>query len=274
MNLDPKSLQMSFYQYLIDPIENGFEKKRILKQIQNPHGFDSVNAEKRLKIYYDAYRSRLLECLEVDFSSLARLMGPDCFKQMTQAYRIQHPSQHFSIRYFGQHLSAFLKTTLPYSQYGFFSEMAAFEWARGETFDAEDAEILTPTALETYPLAQLPSLCLKFHPSVRSLDCSWDTPKLISAIERGEAFREPIQLPKAVRWILWRKGLECVYRSCALEEAFAFTCMQKGMLFSFLCEELCQYKNEREVPRMAIQFVLKWLSEGLVSSLYTMDKKV
>lgn len=263
--MNPQNLQTHFYQYLIAPNNTDCAQKEILKHIQHPKS--TTTAEQRLKIYYDAYRLRLLECLETDFPNLSVLMGSINFNDMGQAYIQQHPSQHFSIRYFGQYLSAFLKTTQPYAQHGFLAEMAAFEWAQGETLDAEDGESLTPEVLKTYSPEQFPTLCLQFHPSMRILECQWDTPVLALLIEQNQAPREPVQQPSPIHWVLWRKELVCVYRSCTQEEAYALMSMQKGDSFGKLCEGLCQYQNETEVPQMAIQFVLNWLSEGLISGI-------
>lgn len=263
--LNLKNIQNNFYQYLIASPNDFSVHQTLLKHIQTPNTSSTATAKQRLNIYQDAYRLRLLECLKLDFPNLLTLMGIDAFQPMCQAYILQYPSQHFSIRYFGQFLSIFLKTTQPYAKHGFFSEMAAFEWMQGETLDAPDAQILTSAALTTYPLAQLPLLCLQFHPSMRTLDCHWDTPTLSSDIEQNQETRTPIQQHSPICWVLWRKGLECMYRSCSPEEAYALLHMKNGMSFSSLCEGLCQYKNEAEVPSIAIQFVLKWLSEGLIS---------
>ena len=66
-----------------------------------------TSASRRLAIYYDAYRLRLLEALDSNYPILHSWMGDDEFEKLGLAYLDAHPSTHFSIRYFGHRLSEF-----------------------------------------------------------------------------------------------------------------------------------------------------------------------
>src|SRR5512141_742854 len=92
------------------------------------------SAAARLAIYANGYRLRLLEALSSDFPALHTLVGDELVEQIGRSYIDVHPSTHFSIRYFGQHLSAFLARTVPYADTPALSEMAALEWSLSLSF--------------------------------------------------------------------------------------------------------------------------------------------
>src|SRR5690242_17143101 len=72
---------------------------------------ESVSSSTRLAIYADAYRLRLIEALESNYPVLAQLLGTDQFATIARYYIEAHPSQHYSIRWFGHRLAEFLNTT-------------------------------------------------------------------------------------------------------------------------------------------------------------------
>ena len=117
-----------------------------------------VSAEERLAIYADGYRLRLLEALDTDYTGLHTLMGDDEFDAMGRTYIDAYPSAHFSLRWYGGHLSEFLRTVEPYSKYPVFAEMATFEWSKCTAFDAPDSTVSVPVALSVTPLAFPPTV--------------------------------------------------------------------------------------------------------------------
>src|SRR4030067_3631289 len=102
------------------------------------HDNAQVSAEERLPIYANAYRLRLLEALGTDYPGLHTVLGDDEFDAMGRAYIAAHPSPYFSLRWFGDRMSEFLRTTAPYDKYPVLTEMAAFEWAQSHAFESAD----------------------------------------------------------------------------------------------------------------------------------------
>ena len=128
------------------------------------------SAAARLAIYANGYRLRLLEALDTDFSALHTLAGDELFEQIGRAYIDAHPSEHFSIRYFGQHLSAFLAQTAPYTETPVLAEMAALEWALTLAFDAADDPVLTEASLAMLPAESWPEHAAAL-PFIRAAPC-------------------------------------------------------------------------------------------------------
>lgn len=252
-------VQVQFQDYLIQG-----DQESILRSIAPD---DRFSAEKRLQVYFDAYRIRLLEILKQDFPKTHTLLGDQEFAEAFHLYLRKHPSQHFSVRYFGQHFVEFLASTTPYQEYGIFSEMALFEWSLAHTLDAQDAPCVEVTALSAVPPEKWASLSFVFHPSVISHYYRWDTPQLWQYIENENPPRSPVQQDLPVRWICWRKDLSCRFQSCTLAEDKMVQSILAGNNFAEICESLLYTLSENEIPLTAAQILYKWVNEKMLRPL-------
>jgi hypothetical protein len=260
---------------------------QVLKQLQSQfqeylmHGTNTISpeiapderfsADKRLKVYFDAYRIRLMEILKLDFPKTHTLLGDEEFEQAFLTYLLQFPSTHFSVRYFGQHFSQFLATTAPYSHCQVFAEMANFEWSISFTIDAKDAKIVTQQALAQINPANWPDLHFTFHPSVISVCYSWDTPQLWQHIDNEQPQRAPVKQETQVRWLLWRKGLRSLFQSCNPAEKLMYEAIQANASFGEICECLIDTIPEDLIPMTAAQTLNKWIHEEMISEIYQAD---
>lgn len=68
-----------------------------------------VDPRARLAIYADGYWLRLIACLEIEFSALHRLIGPQLFGIFARAYLSRHPSRAPSLHMLGAAFPAFLR---------------------------------------------------------------------------------------------------------------------------------------------------------------------
>lgn len=261
---------------LID-IQNGFQGYLLTGEIASilPAIIeDDLPKEKRLNIYFDAYRLRLLDITQQDYSKTLVLLGEEQFEQAFLAYLKAYPSTHFSARYFGQYFSQFLKDCSPYSEYPVFSEMADFEWALMSTLDAADAPLITQTELNNLPEDAWSNLKLSFHPSVILKSYQWDTPFLWKSIENNEAPRNPTLLKEAQHWLIWRKGLRSLYHSISPAQALLFNSMRQGLCFHECLEKLNEIMEEAEIPAFAISNLQFWIHSEMVSGIsYTIEDR-
>ncbi len=230
-------------------------------------GTEKVPADIRLDIYANAYRYRLIEALEETFPAVNTLLGDEAFFKLGLGYVDAHPSQHFSIRYFGQHLSYFLASDKSYREQPVLSEMAHFEWLLREAFDAAGDQRLTLEILQQIAPENWPALQFSFHPSVYRIDLSYNVPQLWQAIEHQQ---EPIDIvaqeyPQA--WFIWRRELKTYYRSMDVDEAWAMDAMLKGENFALICAGVCEWVDEQNAAMRVAGFIQNWLSEGILSSI-------
>lgn len=254
-----QQLQSNFQRYLLQG-----QEQIILPEIAPDPRFSASN---RLKVYFDAYRIRLYEILKLDFPKTYALFGDEDFEKVFVEYLDKHPSTHFSVRYFGQHLSEFLKTTTPYKNYPIFAEMAQFEWSLAYTLDAKDAPIITVADLSRLPLENWSTLRFTFHPSVISQYLYWDTPQLWREIDEEAPPRQPIEHQQGVLWLFWRKNLRCFFQSCSAIEEAMYRAVKEHKDFAALCESLIDILPEDEIPLNAAQTLHKWVAQEMITNI-------
>jgi len=266
------------------------------------HDNAQVSAEERLAIYANAYRLRLLEALGTDYPGLHTVLGDDEFDAMGRAYIAAHPSPYFSLRWFGDRMSEFLRTTAPYEKYPVFTEMAAFEWAKSDAFDAADSAVASINDMAAIPHDAWPGLRFVPHPSLRRLDLRWNVPTVWKEIDAAQgsgsvaggtsagmhevgqrkeqlprkpgatAGREPPVLEESdypIGWLVWRQDLLTYFRSLNVDEAWALDALLRGETFAAMCEGLTEWIDAQNVAVHAAGLLKLWLTDGLISEIRT-----
>jgi hypothetical protein len=220
----------------------------------------------RLAIYADAYRLRLLEALEIDFPTPRAHVGPEAFRSVAADYIEACPPRHFSIRYCGERLAAFLRQDAAYSHRPHLAEMAEFDWAIGTAFDAPDAPVTAVEELASLPARAWPGLRLRLHPAVQLVDLHWNVPTLRQAVEAQAPLPELQPYPESTGWVVWRRELRTYFRSVPAPEREALRAVARDEPFASLCEKLCDYAAEGEVAGQAAVFLRGWVEAGMISS--------
>ncbi|HHQ15017.1 MAG TPA: DUF2063 domain-containing protein, partial [Chromatiales bacterium] len=234
--------------------------------IEHVVGDEKADAKQRLDVYFQAYRLRLQEVLATDFEGLHALLGDEGFEQMSLAYIDAYPSQHPSVRWFGRALAGFLAGQYPDRPE--LAEMAAFEWAWGQAFDAADAPVADDSALAGLDASQWPALTVTLHPSVQQLSLHFNIPAVFAAAVDDKSLPELVHADTAVNWLLWRHELNVHWRSLAGDEFWAMQAAGQGVDFASLCEGLCEWHEPAEVPLRAASLLKTWLGEGLISEVH------
>jgi len=253
-----RSLQQEFQSYLLHRDEY---------VVQRIEGTQRVDNRTRIGIYADAYRLRLLEALRVDFPALHTLAGDNDFERIGRAYIEAHPSEHFSIRYFGRQMSAFLASDERFCDTPVFAEMAAFEWALGLSFDAADSACVSVEAVGAIPGEAWPDMQLRLHPSVQRLDLRWNVPGLWKAIQDEQPPQHPVAADYPQAWVIWRHGLKSYFRSAPVDESWALDALCEGQCFAMLCASLCEWVDEEHVAAHAAQLIRRWVTDGLIAHI-------
>lgn len=253
-----KSIQDMFQNYLITGQDN------ILPSVAPD---ERVIAQRRLQIYFDSYRIRLLEILRLDYPKTHTLMGDDAFDAAFLSYLSLYPSKHFSVRYFGQHFSHFLATQKPYADVPVIAEMALFEWSLSYTLDAKDAKIVSQSQLGQIAPEQWAQLQFGFHPSVTTSVLKWDVPQLWQEIDQERTARDPQCQVSPVRWVFWRKGLRTLFQSCTPAQNIMFEAVQAKLSFAQICENLIDVLPQDDIPITVAQTMYHWINEEMISDM-------
>lgn len=230
-------------------------------------GTAKVDAATRLGIYTNAYRLRLIEALGTDYPGLHTMAGDEEFDRLCRAYIEAHPSAFRSLRWFGDKLSTFLRTTAPWSEYPVFTEMAAFEWALSDAFDAADSALATIDDMAALSPDTWPQVRFYTHDAVRRLDLRWNVPTVWSAVDSGEEPPELAEGDYPVAWLIWRQDLTTHFRSLSVDEAWAFDALQRGENFASLCDGLTEWIDAQHVALHAAGLLKQWLHDGLITEL-------
>lgn len=240
----------------------------IARHVQQRPPADSA---RRVQVYADAYRLRLMEVLGNDYPTLKNLIGGDLFAERVSDYIDAHPSNTPSVRYFGRHLPAWLRQTAGIAPEiaSSWAELAHFEWAQGEVFDAADADVALLADVAGIAPQDWPALPLRLRPATRLLSLHGNAPALALAQSRDEALPEPVMQSQATRWLVWRLGYDVHWRALEADEAAALDAVAGGTRFGELCEVLAESTPVDEVALRAASLLKRWLNDELIARFET-----
>ena len=251
-------LQSDFQAYLVDTAKGAAFKNRIVNDAK-------VGVKKRLSIYADAYRLRIIEALATSYPKLKALLGDDLFDATARTYIDTYPSTYRNMRWVGDKMQTHLITTMP--QHPIAAEMATFEWALGLAFDAEDTPVLQLQDLSTLAPEAWADLQLAFHPSVQLLSLKWNVLLVWQALDEEESPPSAMQINEPC--LVWRANMSSHYQSLDQIEAQAIAWINKAVnntaSFGELCEWLQNNSSEHEATMQAAQFLSGWLNQGLIA---------
>ena len=220
-----------------------------------------VGVKKRLGIYYDAYRLRIIEALASAYPNLKALLGDDLFESTARTYIDLYPSTYRNLRWYGSEMSDYLRKKLP--QHPIAAELAAFEWALGLAFDAADEPILQLQDLAAIPPENWADFKFKFHVSLQILPLKWNTIPVWKALDNEETPPKPAKISGYC--MVWRQHFDSHFRSLDTTELAAIELVKAGASFGELCEKLLEVIGD-EASITAAQYLAGWLNDGLITT--------
>jgi hypothetical protein len=227
-------------------------------------GTTRVPIATRLAIYGEAYRLRLIETLQSHYPALLALLGAEQFAALGNSYVQAHDSGFASIRYYGASLDELLATDPKYASCPWMAELARFEWALTEVFDAADASPITVQALSAVAPQDWAQLGFDFDPSVRCLELTWNAPAFWRALTDGKAPPASAAQAHPVAWLLWRRDLQIYFRPLTALESEALAIARAGRSFGELCDELAAALDATQAAPRAAAFLREWVESGLI----------
>lgn len=219
----------------------------------------------RVATYASAYRLRLIDALAANFPRLQQLLGPEKFSALAHSFIEIHPSQHASVRWFGRQLADYLRNDSEFQQQPWLAELATWEWAIAEAFDAGDATPIAVAALAEITPSQWPQLRLTLHPSLRQLQLTTNAVRLFKSAGTDTDAIAPAMNSCKQDWLIWRQELAVRFRPSSSDEAGALAVLENSGTFESLCASLCNWLAATEVPARAASLLKTWVSEGLIA---------
>jgi hypothetical protein len=231
---------------------------------------DGPNADRRTRIdvYREGYALRLAEALETDFPGLVAVAGRRAFDALARAYIAAHPSRHASLRWFGRHLGTFLASHAPWKVSPALAEMAHFEWAMGEAWDAPDTTPVTAAALLALPVDAWETLSFAAISSLHLLTLWFDVPQAWQRREQaGPQGLDVVATSSGpATWVVWRDDSKIQYRALEGDEADVLRGLIAGESFPQLCEHLVASGDEGAAAARAAGLLRAWVEAGMVGS--------
>lgn len=263
---DLKRLQQDFADYL-----KGNRQSPIQADIVSD---EKADAAERMGFYHDAYRLRLIEVLSFDYPVVAKLLGEVDFGGMAMAYLSRYPSQYKSIRWFGIHLPEFLAANDKNKEKGEqLLEIALFEKAQNDVFDAEHSEIVALEQLAAIEPSEWENIRISLIPASQMLSLHNNIAEVWLELYRSED--ESIEPQEAnwirqeypVSWLIWRDALNPKWRALDVDEAWAIQAFQSGLSFGEICTGLTEWVDEQHVPMRAVSILKTLIIEDIVSTM-------
>jgi hypothetical protein len=174
------------------------------------------------------------------------------------------------VRPFGKSLAAFLANTAPYRDNPAVIEMARFEWAMGEAFDAPGAEPLGAAAVLALPSEAWATLAFGPLPSLRRVTLAYEVPQAWQ--RRKEVQVGDLTVGRAAEpatWVIWRPALETNYRSLEADEAVLLDALIEGRPFPELCEAIASLTGEDQAPARAAGLLRAWVEAGMIAECHS-----
>lgn len=242
-------IQTQFQQCLLDGLQNTPDW---IKSQQR------ISAEKRLDIYREAYRLRLIETLAADYPACKAVMGDAIFVKWCDRYIKAYPSQHYSLRYFGKNFYSFLKINNEL----YLSELAQFEWLLSCAFDAFDANSVTRDALAAIAIEDWAMLRLQLHPSVHLCELNCNAPAIWQEFSQTSVVLD-FSATENQKWIVWRQNLAVYFRPLSLSEFTLLNLLTSVASWPTLCEAGDRFYGESSAQEIA-QFLHLWVNDGVL----------
>jgi hypothetical protein len=208
------------------------------------------------------YFFRLLDCLAEDFPAVHAIVGHEPFHVLVRDYLERHPSTSRSVRSLGRFFAEFLEGHALGAQHPFVADLARFEWALLEAFDARDAAPLAAEHLKSIPMEQWPGLRLALTPSLRIVEAGAPIQQLWTAVTKGQ----PLPTIAGERTVIrvWREDLRVFHRVIVEVELVALRAIERGASFAAACEAASELVGGDEVPLEVSRLLDRWLGDQLL----------
>lgn len=228
-------------------------------------GGDSDRGKRRLNIYHNAYRSRLLEVLQSAFERTWLYLADEAFNTLCTRYIDAHSSHSANLRDYGGDFPQFLHQTLPTDPE--VAELATMDWRLQSAFDAANADLLTNEHLAHVDETLWETLGFVFHPSASLALFEWNTLDIWHALNQGESPPIAQRLEMPLGHLFWRFEQRGYFRSLDEHEYAALKRLIEGFSFACVCEELALNYPNTGIETSIGSWLGRWLADDLLSAI-------
>lgn len=224
-----------------------------------------IAVEHRLRIYHNAYRLRLIECLQDSFEKTWAYLGDSAFEAAALAYVEATPSSHRNLRWYGSTFPHWLAERFPDD--GDIAELAQIDWQLRSAFDGPDATPVAPAELAGLAEDDWETIGFRFVPTLRLLPIRYNTVAIWHALDEEQAPPEVAALPAPSWLLIWRVGWQPHFRTIGAVEQAALSQLLDGASFAAVCAALSERFSDAEAATVAGESLGTWLQDEMIAGL-------
>lgn len=218
---------------------------------------DGVSQRRRLEVYANAYRIRIVDAIAAEFPKVAAALGPQRHAELCRRYLAAHPTSRPSLRDAAQHLAAFLDGGGLPDAPSWLADLARLERARTCAFDGAEVRALARENLADFPPEEIAFLQLPLVPTAVILTLYSIADEVWTALENERPVPdeqgEPAAPAKPRSVLVWRREITVYHRTLADDEAEVLRALARGATFGEACELLVE---DPEPAQRALQIIL------------------
>lgn len=208
-----RELQNAFTSALFDASD-----MRVLEHIRP----DGLETHERLDLYRYNVREGFIKALALSFPVMQQLVGEDYFRQLALDFMHAHPSRSGNLHHIGAPFAPFLRERFANTQYAYFEDVAALEWAYQEALVAAEATPLTTDAFRNMDPSEYESLIFELHPACSFVKANCPVVQIWRANQPGTESDEVIDLASEADHVLVLRTPECIEMRCLPAAQFGF----------------------------------------------------
>jgi Putative DNA-binding domain len=240
--------------------------RSLSRHVAAPPGTD---AEARMAVYFNAFRSRLVEALQETYEKTWAYLGDQYFAEACERTIENRPPSSWTLRDYGAHLIDDLETH--WREAPEVAELARLDWAIRHCFDGPDAQPLKPQDLAGLAGDRWVDMRIAFHPTLACLPVRWNVAAIWSAIDADHPPPAAARLGEPATVRLWRRGLQPHYRTIDPIEAQGLALLRGGGRFGELCELATGTFGAGDGTLKAGGLLRAWLDDGLIIACVSDD---
>ncbi len=213
------------------------------------------------EIYQNNYRVSLMSCLAENYKRVAGWLGEEAFEAAAARYVDAHPPTGWTLDAYGERFEAFLARIYPDDAE--VADLAAIDWAIGQVFVSIDAAALRPEALA---VDDWDAAVIRTVPSLRQITLSSNADAIWRALAAEDMPPAACRAEAAVV-LVWRQGLEPVFRRAAAHDLDVLAWSAEGMGFGPICARLAETLGDEAAVSAAGTVLGQWLTEEMVAAV-------